>query len=85
MLFVENFYASNYHLWFQECTSYHKCRLPFKNDSEQSLFATVEKMFKYERKMPITNGVYSKVMCSLRDLNAFTYTFKTSDVNALTK
>lgn len=35
--------------------------------------------------MHTTNGVYSKVMCSLRDLNAFTYTFRTLDVNALTK
>ena len=84
MLFVENFYASNYHLWFQECTSYHKCHLPFKNDSDQS-FCYSWKMFKYERKMRMTNGVYSKVMCSLRDLNAFIYTFRTLDVNALTK
>lgn len=64
MLFVEIFYASNYHLWFQECTSYHKCHLPFKNDSEQSLFATVEKCSNMKGKCTL-QMVYTPKLCVL--------------------
>lgn len=64
MLFAENFYASNYHLWFQECTSYHKCHLPFKKDSEQSLFATVEKHSNMKGKCAL-QMVYTPKLCVL--------------------
>lgn len=51
----------------------YKCHLPFKMIQNNLFLLQLRKCSNMKRKMPITNGVYSKVMCSLRDLNAFIY------------